>query len=66
MPKLRKPRYTLYPNLVVSDEVTPVVQRAIFWGSRQSIELISHSVKILIYPTLQLISLLCTHPDFQT
>ena len=49
-------------KLVVSDEVrrrglafstpTPVMQRAMFWSSRQSIDLISHSVKILIYPTL--------------
>ena len=31
---------------------TPVMQRAMFWSSRQSIDLISHSVKILIYPTL--------------
>ena len=31
---------------------TPVMQRAMFWSSRQSIEFISHSVKILIYPTL--------------
>ena len=28
------------------------MQRAMFWCSRQSIDLISHSVKILIYPTL--------------
>ena len=31
---------------------TPVVQRAMFSGSRQSLELISHSVKILIHPAL--------------
>ena len=51
-----------FKKLVVSDEVrrrglafstpTPVMQRAMFWSSRQSIDLISHSVKILIYPTL--------------
>ena len=36
---------------------TPVVQRAMFWCSRQSIDLISHSVKILIYPTLNYIDI---------
>ena len=36
---------------------TPVVQWAMFWGSRQSIDLRSHSVKILIYPTLNCIDI---------
>ena len=54
-------------KLVVSDEAmrrglafstpTPVVQRAMFWCSRQSIDLISHSVKILIYPALNYIDI---------
>ena len=33
-----------------------------FWGSRQSIELISHSVKILIYPTLNYTVSWWSHP----
>ena len=36
---------------------TPVVQRATFWCSKQSIDLISHSLKILIYPTLNYIDI---------
>ena len=36
---------------------TPVVQRAMFWCSRQSIDLISHSVKILIHPALNYIDI---------
>ena len=47
----------------MSDEVTPVVQRAMFWGWRQSIELISHSVKILIYSTLNYTVSWCSHPS---
>ena len=47
----------------MSDEVTSVVQRAMFWCSRQSIELISHSVKILIYPTLNYTVSWWSHPS---
>ena len=59
---LFKKKKKIKKKLVLSDEVirqglafstpTPVVQRAMFWGSRQSLELISHSAKILIHPAL--------------
>ena len=42
---------------------TPVVQPAMFWSSRQSIELISHSVKILIYSTLNYTVSWWSHPS---
>ena len=49
IPKLRKPRYTLYPKLVVSElrsiafsAPTPIVQRAMCRGSRQSKKLHRH------------------------